>query len=204
ADRRLFRRVAKLLAADAGLKHQSAFLHGEDGDAVVVVRSLRRTRLHGHRRNAGGDFEIALLETIERGLVLEENSLAVGLAAGLQADGDLRHLAGANAVALLEHRAVALGAADAETALGDLRKDCVAIGVLEKALHARIGALELFDCGECRLLAGWIPSERAPGAGDQTRGDKSRDEFPRHAISPTFSICGYNPAPNLSCRNGDE
>src|SRR5262249_13747938 len=101
---------------------------------------------------------------------------------------DLRHLAGAGALALLEHRAVALGAADAETALGDLRKDRVAVGVLEEGLHAGIGTLELFDRGECLLLAGWIPSESAPGAGDQTGGNKSRDEFPRHAISPTFSI----------------
>src|SRR5688500_20112840 len=113
---RLLRLEAELLTANAGFEHQSARAHGEDGDAAVVLRGLRHSVLEGNRRCARRDLVVAALEVIERCPVLEEYDLAVGLAAELQADGDLRHAGRADGGATLEDSAIATSPADADGA----------------------------------------------------------------------------------------
>src|SRR5689334_14000856 len=117
------RLVAELLTTNARFEHQAALAHGEDGDAVAVVCSRRGARFESDRGCTRRKLQFAGLEVIERRLVLEEYHLAVGLAAELQADGDLRHAAGTDGGATLEDGAIATSTADADGALGDLWKD---------------------------------------------------------------------------------
>src|SRR5688572_2298980 len=172
---RLLRLEAELLAADARLEHQAARAHGENGDALRVVRGLRHALFESDRRCARRNLVVAALEVIERGLVLEEYDLAVGLAAELQADGDLRHAAGADGGAALEDGAIASGTAEADGALGNLGEHDVAMGLLEEGVDARVGLLEHRNRIEGPLFVGRIPAGNGgtDRADSQTRDDKS-------------------------------
>ena len=66
-------------------------------------------------------YAIRSYYVVQGGLVLEEYDLAVGLAAELQADGDLGHRGRADQLALLEDLAIAVGAAYPDAALADGR-----------------------------------------------------------------------------------
>src|SRR5512134_163999 len=131
--------VVELLAADGRLVHQAALGDREDCHALLVLagglgvalgaacararaagrglcRSARRDR---HRGGLRAELEIAAGEFVERPLVLEEDDLAVRLAAELQPDGELRHRGVADVGALRVHAAGAVRAADADAALAD-------------------------------------------------------------------------------------
>ena len=165
----------ELLTANAGFEHQSARAHGEDSDAVVVLCGLRHTVLEGNRRCTRRNLVIAALEAIERRPVLEEYDLAVGLAAELQADCDLRHAGRADGGAALEDGAVAGSTADADSALGDLGKDGVGMSLIEEGVDARIRLLEGRDRIERPLFVGRIPTRNGgtDHANGQARDDKT-------------------------------
>jgi len=141
----LIRLEGKLLAANARFEHQAAHAHGEDGDAIVVVCRLRSALFESSGRCTCRNLVVATLELIERGSVLEENDLTIGLTAELQADGELGHAAGADGGATLEDGAVASSTADDDSAFGDFGKDGVAISRAEEGVDARIRRLERLD-----------------------------------------------------------
>jgi hypothetical protein len=68
------------------------------------------------------ELEAAARELVAGALVLEEDDLAVGLAAELEADGDLRHGRVAHLAPVHVHAARAVRAADADAALADRRE----------------------------------------------------------------------------------
>src|SRR6185436_16249240 len=70
-----------------------------------------------HGRGLSAELEAAAREVLERALVLEEDDLAVRLAAELEPHGDLRHGHVAHVRTVRVRAAGAVGAADAEAAL---------------------------------------------------------------------------------------
>jgi hypothetical protein len=81
--------ISETLAADGGFEHESALGTGEDADAVVVFGGGGGAGGGGDGGGLGGEGEIAALEIIEGGFVLENDQFAVGLAAELDSDGAL-------------------------------------------------------------------------------------------------------------------
>src|SRR5688572_26638751 len=79
----------KPLPADARLEHQPALGLDEYNDALLEGGGLGGVRLQG---NPGGICRQRVLpagEAVERGVVLEDDQLVVGLPAGLEADRGL-------------------------------------------------------------------------------------------------------------------
>src|ERR1700733_3021133 len=106
------RRVAELLTGNSGGIHEPALGDGEDQRSLLVAQAIHgrillaaararfrargacgRVRSRGHcdRTRPRGKLEASGLEFVERALVLEENNLAIRLAAGLKARPELRH-----------------------------------------------------------------------------------------------------------------
>ena len=94
-----------------------------EAEAPAVIATASRLR---------AELEVAARELVEGALVLEEDDLAVGLPAELQADGHLGHLHVADDLALLVDAAGAVGAADADAALADRGEDGVPVALLRR------------------------------------------------------------------------
>src|SRR5258706_4434404 len=162
---RLLRPVAELLGARARLVHQAALGDGEDRHAVVEVacglgvarraarpdpgtaggRLRRGRRGDRHRARLRAELEMAAGEFVEGALVLEEDDLAVRLAAELRAHGELGHrrIADVPSVDIDAARAVR-GAKDA-AALADRREHAVARAAVEQFRARAARAAEQLD-----------------------------------------------------------
>src|SRR5262245_9452528 len=153
--------VPELLPADRGLVPEPALDGGEHRHALLVaarglrvLRARARTRARAARRGLCGgarrdrdrgrlraECELAARELLVGALVLEEDDLAVGLAAELEAHCDLRHGRIAWVAAVLVHAARAVRAADADAALADRGEQRVAVAAGEVP-RALAGVLE--------------------------------------------------------------
>src|SRR5262249_31937262 len=155
---------AELLTRHGGLVHGTTLDDGEYRDALVVLagglgilHTAARTSVgtfgtgagaggpgNCQRIDVGSELEVALGEFIEGALILEEDDLAVGLAASLQADTQLRHRGVPDVGAVLIDMAVAVRATHDEAALADRGKHRVTVAVL-KVRRALPGILEQSD-----------------------------------------------------------
>src|SRR5208283_5347350 len=187
----LFRRVGEFLSGNSCLIHQAALGNREHRHALLVVARGRRVLLaaartrgraagagacrgargNGDRADVSAEGESAGGEFIERPLILEEDDLAVGLAARLQTDAQLRHRCVADVLALLVDLARAVGRADQESALADRRKNHIAVAGAEK-------------CGACaRILE---QTDGVAVAVGQRRESRERQRRDQQAGRPDF------------------
>jgi len=97
-------------------------------DVVPVVPALAEApRGDCHCTHACVKFVRSRFECFEVALVLEENDLAVSLAAGLKAGAQLRHRRVTHVLVLNVHAAFAVRAAYDEARFADRREHCVCI-----------------------------------------------------------------------------
>jgi len=161
----------EFLAGDGGGVHKTAFGDGEHGHAglIIAVGGGIRRRTAGLRggaigtdaggragrdsygAGAGGKFEFPGLELIEGVLILEENDLAIGLAAGLKADAQLGHGGVADQSVMYIDMALASGAADHEAAFADGGEYGIGVALVEE-YGAFAGMLE--QVNGVRVFAG--------------------------------------------------
>src|SRR5882672_849055 len=132
------RDVAELLTGNRRRSHQTAFGDGEHQHSLLeaaargrgIVFSAARARGRSRSTRAGGGtrsdgdgasprgkFKGTRLELVECALILEENDLAVCLAAGLEARAELRHGRIADKFITHVHPAFAMCATDNEARL---------------------------------------------------------------------------------------
>src|SRR5260221_897868 len=155
------RRELELLSGDGHLSHETAIADHEGHHALhifpagggVVLTSARGgigTSGPGAGRSTGGDrhdtgirpeLEGSGSKLIESPFIFEENNLAEGLAARLEADAELRHRDVAVPFATDVDTAFAMCAADDKGALAHRRKHRVGVAIAEEA-GARAGILE--------------------------------------------------------------
>src|SRR5215467_5715483 len=146
------RLVAELLAVDARLVHQASLCDGEGRHPLLVSTSRRSVLLAatdarggarcarlgtrgGGDRNGGSicaEAEVTAGELLERSLILEEDDLAVSLAAELQTHAELGQRRVADVFPLFVHAALAKSTAYPHTPLADRWKHRVAIGFAEE------------------------------------------------------------------------
>lgn len=136
-------------------EHRHAFLIGTGRPCMALAaarfgRSAARARARGracgdrNRAGAGGKFECARFEFIQRPLVLKKDDLAIGFAACLKSDADLTHGGIADVTSMRIYTAFAECSAHAERAFTDGRKDRVPIAPAEEG-GAFDGVSEQFD-----------------------------------------------------------
>src|ERR1700722_11363659 len=129
------RLVGEFLAGNGGCVHESTLCDGEYRHAFLVdaarsgvflatTGSGRRAAGAHARRSAGGDrdraraggeLERSGFEFVQRTLILEENHLAIRLAAGLESAADLTHGGVADGTSVNVNMTLAQSAADDET-----------------------------------------------------------------------------------------
>src|SRR5215467_7815003 len=119
--------LGDLVALDAHSRHQSLLAEDERIDVILRGRRrqvLRDTLIHHHDSRAHPDLEPVGLVELGQGIrVHEEHRIAELLGPRLQPDRRARVVVVPDRLALLKQRAVAELTADAQTSLGDLRKD---------------------------------------------------------------------------------
>lgn len=141
-----------MLPGDGGRVHESALCDGEYRHALLIDarrsriplaaacagRSAARARARGSARGdrdracAGSKFERARFEFIQSAFVLEKNDLAIGFAAGLEADADLTHGRVADVASMHIDTALAECSAHAETAFTDGGEYGITIALVEE------------------------------------------------------------------------
>src|SRR5215472_1260428 len=138
--------MAELLTGHGCLGHGATFDDREHRRALVVptgarrclivtltgastgagrARAARGCGLDGNGAHAGVELVTSRSKFVERPLVLEEDDLAVTLAADLQPNADLRHRGVTHVLATLVDAASAVRTANDQTAFADRGKDRV-------------------------------------------------------------------------------
>jgi hypothetical protein len=105
------------------------------GGRGTGARLCLRAGRDGNRGGLCAELELAAGEGAVGALVLEEDDLAVGLPAELQADAELLHRSRAGHHAGAVHLPLAVGAADAHAALADGGEHRIAVGGFEVRLY---------------------------------------------------------------------
>src|SRR5262249_10760432 len=167
---------AELLAAYAGLEHETSLSSREDSNAVLIVGVVRGTCLRRHRAYLGGQRQRPVLEVIERWSRLEEDDLRVGLTPELGTDRHLGKRRPAGRFAVLEEHPGAAGAPDADRSFRNGWEDGISNGGVEEAREVRICVLE----GRDRVPRFLDGPGRIVGVGGHGRAADEQDECNCH------------------------
>ena len=183
------RAVGEFLAGDGGSIHEAAFRDGEYGHAGLIVAvgggigrgtaGLRGGSIgtnagggaggDGYGAGAGGELEFPGLEFFEVALGLEENDLAVGLAAGLKSDAQLGHGGVADQTVMDVDMTLAAGAADHQAAFAHGGEYGIGVAVFEE-YGAFAGMLEKLDGIFVLAGVGYTGSEQEREGQGEERG----------------------------------
>src|SRR5262245_34058920 len=106
--------IGELLPTNGRFHHHSPDGLHDHGYPVDEVRVRSDARLQYHGRSTRREAELACLEALQGGLMLEHEELAEALAPHLRAHRFLRQIAVADVLAALVHHPSAIGPAHAE------------------------------------------------------------------------------------------
>jgi len=146
--------VDEFLGAEGKFEHKAAVAVEEDRDAAVEAGRGGGAGLDEGGGGAGGEAEMAFFKAVEGGLVFEDDNLGEGLAAELEAEGELNDPGVADELSLFEDFTFAEGAADHDCGLADGREDRVTVCVAEQGFEARIVPLAADEGGFDLLVEG--------------------------------------------------
>jgi hypothetical protein len=104
-------------------------------------------RLQHHGGGSRREVDLARLEAVEGGLLLEHQELTKALAPHLRAYRPLRQVSVADVLTPLVHHPSPVGATDAEASFPDIGKQGIAMAALDQRAQRRVGGAHLLPPG---------------------------------------------------------
>src|SRR4030095_1543670 len=134
----LLRQVLLFLAPKRGLRHRTPYRPDKYRHTIIKLGIRSGTFIREHCGGVGAKVNLVSFEFVHRRLVLEHNQLAIVLKSSLKPGRHLSQVRVTNLLAFLIDDSSTMGSTDEQAALGDLRKESIAITLLGKGLKLRI------------------------------------------------------------------